>query len=93
MDSKTLGQKYQSVKALGKRGPDFKKLVYAPQGYGIPTSKAIDYPDVDEATKEVARARYQKNTGHALYQWGGFGGQVPTFYQLQNNEYIVYNTD
>jgi hypothetical protein len=78
---------------LGKRGPDFKKLVYAPQGYGIPTSKAIDYPDVDEATKNVARARYTKNTGQQLYQWGSGFGMPQTFYQLQNNEYIVYNTD
>jgi len=75
---------------LGKRGPDFEKLVYAPQGYGIPTSKAIDYPDVDEATKTIARARYQKVNGSPLYSGFAFNR---TFHTLQNNEYIVYNTD
>ena len=44
------------------RGPDFEKnMVVAPQGYGVPIGKPINYPDLSLAKKEEAQKRYKKN--------------------------------
>jgi len=77
---------FHSAKGLGRRAPSFDDVVVFPNGVRVPIGPASEVPVDPKFVDELA----QNNRN----SWGyGFGSTPPKpSYQLEYNEYIVYDT-
>lgn len=70
---------FHSAKGLGRRGPSFDDAVTFPNGVRVPIGPVVDNPVQPRFVDELTRNHF------------GFGVKQAT-YQLEHNEYIVYDT-